>query len=445
MPDQRLSHEHPNATPSGRRWSSIVAIGTAITLSLGVMPITAAAQGPPPTRAQLDSIRERLDDAEAAIEALREQLATEASSALRTRSRVALEFNGRILMNAFRNSKETNNTDVPMYRYQVAPGSPKGGTAMSIRQTTLGVAVQVADVLGGRFTGDLDVDFFGGQQPSGGGRTFPLMRLRTARAVVDWEHGQLLIGQEQPLVAGLNPVSLATVGTPGFSYAGNLWFWLPQVRGTVQTTGKVRLGLQGAVLAPMSADPQGAFDTQFDAAERTNMPFLQARVRAAWGEDGSAGEIGVGIHAGRINDAAGDAHDSKAVTADLLVPIGSRLELRGEFYTGQLVRGLGGGAIGQGFGVGGTTPVSTTAGWGQLNFRVTPRVLVGAGYGFDDPEDSDLAPTGTRWLNVVQEAHVHWRPAGPLVFGFEWRSIRTRYDASDYPNTHLNLALGFEF
>jgi hypothetical protein len=203
--------------------------------------------------------------------------------------------------------------------------------------------------------------------------------------------------------------------------------------------------LQAAILAPTSGDSVGEFATIVDQAERSGVPFVQARTHVSWGDADTGGEIGIGYHAGTVHDIANDPHPSTAIGADLLVPVGSRLEIRGEFYSGQLVSGLGGGAIGQNFGVGGITPVRSMGGWGQLNVRLTPRLLVGAGHGVDDPEDDDLAPTGTRFLNTVTEAHVHWRPSGPLVFGLEYRTIRTRYDASDYPNNHINLAFGFEF
>ncbi|MBP7551154.1 MAG: hypothetical protein KA761_12780, partial [Gemmatimonadaceae bacterium] len=81
----------------------------ALGLSLGVMPVTLAAQAAPErTQAQLDSLRQRVEDAEAALQALREQLATEASSALRTRSRVSLESTGRALMHVVKNDARTN-------------------------------------------------------------------------------------------------------------------------------------------------------------------------------------------------------------------------------------------------------------------------------------------------------------------------------------------------
>jgi hypothetical protein len=441
--DPRVPHRI-NATLRRAAGSSIHLLAL---LAGSVMLVTPArpAGAQAPTRAQLDSLQQRIEDAEAALNMLREQLATEASSGARTRSRIGIEFSGRVLMNAFMNTKETNNADVPMYRAVAAPGIKKGGIGMTLRQTTLGVAISANEILGAEFTGDLDMDFFGGQLPSGGGRAFPLLRVRTARGILSWDHAELLFGQEQPLVAGLNPVSVAAVGVPGFSYAGNLWHWFPQVRVGWHGGEAVRFGVQGAVLGPASGDPQGVFDTGYDAAEKTKTPFLQGRMHLGWGDEERGAELGVGFHTGKVNDANAVAQPSRALTADLMLPIGSRLEVRGEFFTGQVLRGLGGGAIGQNFGTGGVGPVYSTGGWMQLNFQATPRLLVGAGYGLDDPDDDDVDPVGSKFNNAQQEVHLHWRPAGPLLFGLEWRTMSTKYDLSNYSNSHFNFAFGFEW
>ncbi len=425
-----------NARSSTRVTSCIAAAVTLITL------VAAPLQAQTPEQRRLDSLQARLEEAEAVLEMLQQQLATESETALRTRSRVALELSGRVLMNVFSNNKETNNADVPMYRKQVPDGSLKGGMGMSIRQTSLGAALTVHDVLGGTFTGDLDVDFFGGQVPSPGGRTFPLLRIRTARAIIDWGRSELLIGQEQPLVANLNPLSLASVGAPNFSYAGNLWLWLPQIRYGVEFGDRLRTGVAVAALAPTSADPAAFFATGFDAAERTNTPFLESRVHVGWGDELRPAEIGVGVHYGKVNDKDAEAQTSSAITADFVLPFLSRFELRGEAFSGQVLAGLGGGGIGQNFGTDTLTALRSVGGWVQLNYDVTSRLLVGAGFGLDDPNDDDN-PMLLR--NATTEAHLHWRPAGPLVMGLEWRSTKTRYAASNYPNTHINLAFGFEF
>jgi hypothetical protein len=342
-----FAHEHPKGTPMRTRWSSIagmlLAMGVASGGALGVTPVTPlGAQTAPtgaPTAAQLDSIRQRLEDAEAALQALREQLGTEASTALRTRSRVSLEFSPP--SDVFTNDAHQQRRRAHLLRPQGV--GEQGGLAMSIRQTRLGLAFTVNEVAGGTFVGDLDADFFGGQQPSGGGRTFPLVRLRTARGAIEWSKGFVMIGQEQPLMFNLDPVSLASVGTPGFAGSGNLWLWLPQVRGGVHTTGRVRFGLEAAVLAPTSGDANGLFDTQFDPAERSRTPYLQGQARVDWGSPEHPGLVSVGYHTGRVTNEPDTTRTSWAVGGMVRVPLGSKLGFRGEYFYGEVLRGLGGG------------------------------------------------------------------------------------------------------
>jgi hypothetical protein len=409
-----------------------------------MITFTAAAAAQDTSRVKPDSIAARLDRAEEQIRLLQQELAAEAQTQATTRSRMALEFNGRVLVTGFSNSRRVNNVDDPQFvRPDTASGLPQGGAGMAIRQTTLGLAVTQPELFGGSFRGDLDVDFFGGQQPSSGGRTFPLLRLRTARAMMKWTYGELLIGQDAPLIAALNPVSLAGVGTPDFAGAGNLWLWLPQIRAGLETGGKVSIGIQGAVLAPTSGDPANVFDTDDDVAEHSSRPYLQGRLHVRWGADEMAGDIGVGVHQGWLAAKGDSLITSSAVAVDVKLPLTKWFEIRGEAYQGQALKGLGGGGIGQGLGLNGV-PVHDAGGWAQVNFKPSLRVLIGAGYGMDDPRDSDLAP-GSRLKNVVREAHIQLRPGGPFVFGFEYRRLETTYSTGMLANDHINLSAGIEF
>ncbi len=355
-----------------------------------------------------------------------------------------VEFSGLVLINGFFTNARVNNSDVPQFAEADTTGV--AGTGGTIRQTRLGVFVTDPDVLGGTFTGELDVDFFGGQEPSSGDRTFPLLRVRRAVGTVQWSHAQLLFGQESPLVAERSPRSLASIGFPDFAGAGNLWLWTPQARVTVQTGYTLRLALQGAVLAPIAGTPQTTFTTQPDSAERTKRPAFEGRLRLGWGPADDPSEIAVGGHYSWIKGFDASTGDtilvSKAVTADLRISVGI-IELIGEAYTGQALAGLGGGGIGQNTGVGGV-PVRTKGGWGQLNVRAVPHFMIGGGCGLDDPNDADVLATG-RLRNFVCEGHADWRPPGPLVFGFEFRHFSTRYVAGDFTANHLNLAAGFRF
>jgi len=396
-----------------------------------------------------DSLAERLRRAEAAIAALQQQVSEVSESGVHARSRVRMELTGRVAVNGFGNSRRVNNVDNPQFvRPDTAASVPVRGIGMAIRQTRLGLVVNVANVMGGSFTGDLDVDFYGGQEPSSGGRTFPLVRLRTARGFVTWSNAELMIGQESPLISAVNPVSPAAIGTPDFAAAGNLWLWLPQVRIGVENSGSVRFGVQGAVLAPTSGDPAASFDTDYDLAERSQRPFLQARVHARWGGgESAAGEVGCGVHQGWLVPST-TRMTSSAVACDALLPLLDFVEVRGEFFSGQALRGLGGGGIGQNFAPI-TAPLRTTGGWAQMNLRPAFGVRLGAGCGVDHPDTKlGIPPSGATLLRRRNDACATYatvRPTGPLFFGAELRRLRTEYASGRYTNDHVTLTAGFEF
>ncbi len=407
------------------------------------------------TAVSADSLAERLRRAEEAIELLRRQLAAQAESEVRTASRVQFEIFGRVLLNTFHNSGRANLIDDPQFALAEVPTPLEPGSlGLAIRQTLAGGAVSVRDVLGGTLIGDLTIDLFGSAQ-SNPGRSFPQLRLRTARAILAWDRAQLLAGQEDPLFMGLNPVSLAAVGTPAFVGAGNLWLWLPQIRVGADVGNRVRVGIQAAALAPSSGEPPGGADPDpADLAERSERPFLEGRVRVHWGEDDRAGEVAVAGHLGwyaaagtGVPLAPGDELlVSRGIALDARVPVGRLVELRGEVYRGRLLRGLGGGAIAQNFGqpdAGGNRPIiRDTGGWAQLIVRPAVTWEAGAGFGIDDPDDDDRP---LRERNLAWNASVTVRPGGPIVAGLEYRRMTTRYAGADVANGHINLAVGFEF
>jgi hypothetical protein len=268
-----------------------------------------------------------------------------------------------------------------------------------------------------------------------------------------------MIGAETPLISDLNPMSLAAVGIPAFSGAGNLWNWLSQVRITreLATMGRgsrsIRWAIQGAVLAPYSNTVAVGEPDAVDAGERSRRPAIEARLRARWGEAEAerpstgttmigdrGGEIGIGMHRGWVATAPGVLEGSHAVSLDAhVVPFGG-VELRGEAYAGQVLRGLGGGGIAQNFGPLGA-PVRDVAAWAQFNVQPHAVLVTGIGCGVD-LVDPDANPA--RLQNTACAAHVTWRPMQPLVFGVEYRQLGTRFATGTRGARHLNLVLGFE-
>jgi len=243
-------------------------------------------------------------------------------------------------------------------------------------------------------------------------------------------------------VVGLNPVSVASFGTPEFVAAGNLWLWLPQVRATAELGTAARLAIQGAVLTPTSGDPAMPFDTELDAAELSRRPYLQARLRSRWGGEDAPGEIGIGVHRGWLRRDDGSLATSEAVAVDARIPLGAQVELLGEAYVGRALRGLGGGGIGQNLTTDGA-PVRDRGGWAQLVVRPSTVLELGTGCGVGDPRDTNLP--ANRLRNVACEAHVTARPGGPVLAGLTYRRQRTTYPAGAVVNHHVNVAFGFEF
>lgn len=363
------------------------------------------------------------------------------------RSAPEVELRGTILFSGFHNSGRVNNADVPTVA--LLGGVPgQGSLGATVRQTRFGVVVRHEAVLGGRLFGELEADFFGGQQPSGGGRTHPLLRIRRAYGEIRWTNGSLLVGQEVPPLFAVNPRSIASVGFPMFASAGNLWLWLPQIRATGWLTGAsgVRVGIEGTLLAPSAGEPVDPFLVQPDRAELTERPGLEGRVLARWQAGESVGEVGVGAHAGWSQDPSGKTVSSSAFGISWLVPLGRRLEIRGEYFRGRGLAGLGGGGIGQNFTTTGSL-VRTKGGWIQGVVMPAKTVELALGYGTDDPEDRDLPATVGRYRNRSVGASATWRVA-PLVGGVEIRRLQTDYRLPGLTvaqSTHLNVGVGIEF
>src|SRR5262249_34563108 len=162
--------------------------------------------------------------------------------------------------------------------------------------------------------------------------------------------------------------------------------WIPQVRLGVDVSrvGAARLGIEVTALAPTSGDAQTAFFTQPDVAERSSRPYLQGRVRARGGTGDTQGELNGGGPLGWLAPGPDRRVTSRAAAISVWTPLGRGLELRGEAYTGRALAGLGGGGIGQNFGLD-SAAVSTTGGWVQLNVRPSVAWEIGAGAALDDP------------------------------------------------------------
>jgi hypothetical protein len=393
------------------------------------------------------ALAERVRSLEDLVRVLRQQLAEQGEAAVVPRQGYRVELGGLVLVNGFYNDAKVNNSDVPQFVLTPDPpgGLPAHGLGATIRQTRLTLFALAPTVLGASLTGELDADFFGGQQPSSGGRTFPLFRLRRVRADLTWRNAYMMAGQEAPPAAEVNPSSLAALGFPEFAGSGNLWLWIPQVRVGATAGSAVRGGVEVAALAPTAGTAQDLFLTQPDRAERSTRPFLQGRAFARWGDPAAPSEVSAGGHLGWLATTGDTLLTSKAVAGAVRVGLTRYVELLGEAFVGEALGVLGGGGIGQSLGPG-DVPVRTKGGWGQLVIRPVPEVELAGGAGLDDPDDADLDVATARLENRTFSGHIVWRP-GPLVVGAAYRRTGTLYGApvGRLWNSHVNLVMGLGF
>ena len=356
-------------------------------------------------------------------------------------------FRGTLLMNGFYNDAPVNASDLPTAASPAEPPGtlPSHNLGAAVRQTRLVGTGDLAGFAGGALHTELDVDFFGAQLVAGA-RSGPALRVRRLVGEVRWDRWSLLVGQEGPLVADVNPVSLAALGVPNNAGAGNLWLWIPQIRAGLDLNGGagVRFGVEVAALASTTPEGQATGLTSPNSGERSGRPMLEGRFRARWG-DGA--EVGIGGHTGWFATTGDSLLTSTAIMASAIVPLGKSLELRGEWFTGKALGPLGGGGIGQNFDSNGE-PLKTSGGWAQLNLKAGAHWEVGGAFGYDDPKGTaaDEGNVTFKMKNTSYTTRLQWRLA-PAVVAFEYRHFATVYGGSVGERTasHLNLAMGIEF
>lgn len=378
-------------------------------------------------------------------------------------SRYRVKLSGIALFDAFGNRGSVDSTDVP--QHAGVPGSfgERGSIGGSLRQSQIGMEVFGPEWAGARLDGNLRFDFAGGFPNTVNGVTFGLPRLRTGTINLRWPNTSVVVGQDSPFFSALSPSSLASLATPAFSYSGNLWYWIPQVR--VEHRIAISEGgsavIQAGLLDPLTGDlPRDTFDRSPQAGEISRSPGYAARVGFAHGQDDSL-SIGVGGYFSRQNWGFTRTVDGWAGTVDWQFPLARRFALRGEFYRGSALGGLGatgGHSIALADVPNNAQPavrgLQTLGGWAQLKFRATSTVEFNTGYGQDNPFSSQLrrfSPAFARFypdLGINRDVLLNsiYRPRSNLLLSLEYRHLYSaRLLDARRTAEHVNAAIGVLF
>ncbi len=389
-----------------------------------------------------------------------EQYQTKIESA----SKYKVRLSGIVLLNVFSNRGAVDNQDFPTYAASPAVYDSNRMLGATLRQSELGLEVFGPTIAGARTSGHFQFDFAGGFSNTLNGANYGLFRLRTGTIRLDWEHTSVVAGQDGAFVSPLSPTSFASLAEPAFSYAGNLWGWIPQVRveHRFDISDAQSVTVSGGVMDNVDGEPPySSFSRIAQAGERTGQPAYGSRVAWAHTVHGQPLTLGAAGFYSRQDWGFSRYTDAWAGMADWEIPLLPRVALSGEFYRGRAIGGLGGG-VGRSVLFSGNLSDAATrvralnsiGGWSQLKLKASSKLEFNGGFGVDNPYSADLHwfPTSFGYYNPglgqnrAALVNFVYRPKSNLLLSSEYRHLHTaQSDGSVYTAEQLNMTIGVLF
>ncbi len=424
----------------------------------GAVPEAAAAG---PASSAPAPMEERVSSLEESSQLLSSKLDDQYQTKVEAASKYRIRLSGIVLLNLFSNHGRVDSQDVPTWAIPKIPNVSGETLGATMRQSEVGLEVFGPHLAGARTSGNLQLDFAGGSPNTPNGVNFGLVRMRIASIRLDWKDTSIVAGQDNAFFSPLSPTSLGSLAAPAFSYAGNLWGWIPQVRleHRFDLSESQSITLQGGIMDNVTGEPPSAFAPFAQAGESSGQPAYAARV--AWTRNvfGMPLTLGTAGYYSRQNWSFDHSVDGWAAMTDWSVPLARRVSLTGEFYRGRALGGLGGGVGRSVLFSGNPSPqtllraLNSVGGWSQVKVRVTSKLEFNGAFGVDNPFAADvrgfpLSPGFPAPLlqNRSSLVNVIYRPRSDLLLSGEYRHLRTfDIDAGSPTADQVNLMMGILF
>ncbi len=430
----------------------------------GVQSGAAATESGTPGSASTATLDERVQKLEESTSLIGSKIDEQYQTKVESASKYRARLHGIVLMNAFRNVGGSDNLDFPSYSEAVPSGFAHATVGATLRQSEIGLEIFGPNIAGAKTSADVQLDFSGGFPATGNGVNFGIVRLQTANLRFDWERTSVVAGQDSLFISPLSPTSFASLATPAFAFAGNLWGWTPQLRieHRFSLSDQQTVTVQAGVVDNLDWEPPyDPFYRSPQAGEMSGQPAYA--FRTAWSRPAREHPLSFGIagYYGRQNWAWDRFVDAWAGMADWQIPILQRIALSGEFYRGRGIGGLGG-AVGQSIVYGGNpyapfTPIrglNTVGGWTQLKFQLTPKLELNGVFAEDNAFTGDVRGFAIDQNNFGlilgrnrgTAGNIIFRPRSDLVLSAELRRLRTFpvYSSSTVTN-QVYLSMGILF
>lgn len=317
--------------------------------------------------------------------------------------------------------------------------------SINARATRLGLDFTGPVILGAKSGGNVEIDFHG--QAVTENRTGTL--LRHAYGEFKTDEWRFLGGQTWDVISPLNPNVLNyTVGWAG----GNPGYRRAQVRieRFFELSGDGQLTFQSSLNRSIVTD---FVDDPLVGGEDAGWPTLEGRVayterlpeldsRFEFGLSGHIGQEGVDFRTAPVQDDA--RFLSWSFNADLYAPLTDRCGFQGEFFVGEVL-GTYLAGINQGIDPVKREGIRSIGGWGEVWWNWTDQLHSHAGFGIDDPDNSDLS-AGRRSLNRFFFTNLIWNVTSMFEVGLEVSQWKTKYvGLSDGDAVRIESVMRYRF
>jgi len=405
-------------------------------------------------------ISQRVASLEDNVQLLSGKVNDQYQTKIESASKYRVRLSGIVLLNLFNNRGATDNQDFPSFAVPPTPGMSNVNFGATLRQSEIGLEVFGPMLAGAKTSGTVQADFAGGFPFTWNGVNSGYFRLRTASARMDWENTSVVAGQDDLFISPLSPTSFASLAVPALNYSGNLWGWIPQVRVehrfTISDTQNVKV--QAGILDNLTGEfPSSTLWSRTPGpGESSGQPAYAARTSWTASIFGQPLTLGAAGYYSPQNWGFSRHVNGWAGMTDWKIPIGSRVELSGEFYRGRAIGGIGGG-VGRSVYFNGdpANPTSqvdgldAVGGWSQLKFKATNKLEFNAAFGLDNPTASEARMAFSTQPYAEQNrssiTNFIYRPRSNLLFSAEYRHLHTAQNYSEDTAEQINLMMGVLF
>ena len=346
-----------------------------------------------------------------------------------------IQLTGMALFNTYLNSRQSGGTAYPTAAFP--PGTATDGA--TLRQTIIGLEFHGPKTfLGGTVQGSVYMDFYNSPM---------WIRLRTGSIELDWKTRSIMAGIEKPIFNPREPSSLAQVGISPLTGAGNLWYWLPQVRLEQDVNFRAHTGVR-ARLGVVQTHELGPYDAAYTGtAVEPARPGLEGRFEFFHNLDDTRRlEIAPGFHTSTTH-VGGFSVPSNLVSVDWFFNPWQRVEFTGAFFSGENVAHLGTGAVTEGFVAyrRSANAIDAMGGWGQFTVHAARHVDAHLFAGRQQYANTHLG-TGDITRNLMFGLNLFFRLAPNVLLGPEISQLRSSYIGQGTRiNNHYDLALAYLF